>query len=559
MTVTHEVLNQAPPLTGFSTADEPALLEALRREGAGAEGRREVRELGALAGTEEVREQARMAEERPPRLHTHDRYGHRVDEVEFHPAWHQLMTVAVERGLHAAPWAETRSDAHLVRAAKFYVWSQAEPGHGCPVSMTNAAIPALRAQPELAARYEPLLTARTYDYGLRPPLGKSGLIAGMSMTEKQGGSDVRANTTTAVPAGDGTYLLTGHKWFTSAPMSDIFLTLARTEEGLGCFLLPRVLPDGSRNRLYLQRLKDKLGNRSNASSELEYDRAVGWQVGELGRGVRTIVEMVNMTRMDCVIGSAAVMRSGLRQAMHHAAHRRAFGRELVDQPLMRSVLADLAIESEAATTLAMRLAASLDRALAGDESEALLRRIGLAVGKYWVCKRGSAHAAETLECLGGNGYVEESGMPRVYREAPLLSIWEGSGNVAALDVLRALAKEPATLDAFFAEVDAAAGADRRLDEAVARLRRTLPELADPERAQLLARSLAERMALALQGSLLVRHGHPAVADAFCASRLGGEWDHAFGTLPPGTDLGPILERARARRPEETVAPAVATA
>ncbi|MFG2888788.1 acyl-CoA dehydrogenase family protein [Streptomyces sp. NPDC048248] len=543
MTVTHEVVNQAPPLTGFSTADEPALLEALRREGAGW-GEPEVAELGALAGSAAVQDQARWAEEQPPRLRTHDRFGHRVDEVEFHPAWHQLMTVAVEHGLHAAPWVDDRPGAHLVRAAKFYVWSQAEAGHGCPVSMTYAAVPALRAAPDLAARYEPLLASRTYDFGLRAPLSKAGLIAGMSMTEKQGGSDVRANTTRAVPAGDGTYRITGHKWFTSAPMSDVFLALAQTEEGLSCFLLPRVLPDGSLNGMRLMRLKDKLGNRSNASSEIEYDQAVAWPVGEPGRGVRTIVEMVNMTRLDCVLGSAAGMRAGLRQALHHTSHRRAFGRELDRQPLMRSVLADLAVESEAATLLGMRLAAAVDRSQAGDSAEGALRRLALAAGKYWVCKRGSTHAAEALECLGGNGYVEESGMPRLYREAPLLSIWEGSGNVAALDVLRALSKEPAALEAFLAEVETAAGADRRLDAAVAGVRKMLGGLADPERAQLMARSLAERMALVLQGSLLVRFSHPAVADAFCASRLDGDWGNAFGTLPAGADLAAILERAR---------------
>ncbi|MER0484089.1 acyl-CoA dehydrogenase family protein [Streptomyces sp. Edi2] len=552
MTVTHEVVNQAPPLTGFSTADEPALREALVRDGA-EWGTREVAELGALAGSAAVQDQARWAEEQPPRLHTHDRFGHRIDEVAFHPAWHQLMTVAVEHGLHAAPWADDRPGAHLVRAAKFYVWSQAEAGHGCPVSMTYAAVPALRAAPELAAQYEPLLAARSYDFGLRAPLTKSGLIAGMSMTEKQGGSDVRANTTRAVPAGDGTYRLTGHKWFTSAPMSDVFLALAQTAEGLGCFLVPRVLPDGTLNGMRLMRLKDKLGNRSNASSEIEYDEAVAWPVGEPGRGVRTIVEMVNMTRLDCVLGSAAGMRAGLRQALHHTAHRQAFGRELDRQPLMRSVLADLAVESEAATVLGMRLATAVDRSLAGDAGETALRRLALAAGKYWVCKRGSTHAAEALECLGGNGYVEDSGMPRLYREAPLLSIWEGSGNVAALDVLRALGKEPAALDAFFAEVETAAGADRRLDAAVAGVRKMLGGLTDPERAQLMARSLAERMALVLQGSLLVRYSHPAVADAFCASRLDGEWGNAFGTLPAGADLTAILERTRSATPDAAAA------
>ncbi|MFI2076536.1 acyl-CoA dehydrogenase family protein [Streptomyces triculaminicus] len=543
MSPTHDVFNQAPPLTGFSTADDPALLEALRRDG-GDWGEAEVRELGARAGSPEVQDWARMAEANPPVLHTHDRFGHRLDEVEFHPAWHQLMAAAVESGQHAAPWAEARPGGHLVRAAKFYAWAQAEAGHGCPVSMTYAAVPALRAQPELAAAYEPLLASRTYDYGLRPPLGKRGLIAGMSMTEKQGGSDVRANTTTAVPAGDDSYVITGHKWFTSAPMSDVFLVLAQTEQGLTCFLMPRVLPDGTRNAIRLQRLKDKLGNRSNASSEVEYEQAVAWPVGEPGRGVRTIVEMVNMTRLDCVIGSAAGMRAGLRQALHHTAHRRAFGAELIDQPLMRNVLADLAVESEAATVLAMRLAAALDRSEAGDAAEAALRRLGLAAGKYWVCKRGSAHAAEALECLGGNGYVEDSGMPRLYREAPLLSIWEGSGNVAALDVLRVLAKEPDALEAYFAEVGLAAGADPRLDAAAAHLRDLLGTLSDPRQAQLAARRVAERLTLVLQGSLLVRHSTPAVADAFCASRLGGDWGQAFGTLPGGTDLGAVLERAR---------------
>ncbi|MDT3397887.1 acyl-CoA dehydrogenase family protein [Streptomyces sp. B1866] len=546
MSPTHEVLNQAPPLTGFSTADEPALLEALRRDG-GAWGEQEVRRLGERAGSAEVREWARLAEEHPPVLHTHDGYGHRVDEVEYHPAYHQLMAAAVGSGQHAAPWAEERPGAHLVRAAKFYVFAQAEPGHGCPVSMTYAAVPALRAEPELAAAYEPLLASRDYDFGLRPPLGKRGLVAGMSMTEKQGGSDVRAGTTRAVPESDGTYLLTGHKWFTSAPMSDVFLTLAQAPEGLTCFLVPRVLPDGTRNPMRLMRLKNKLGNRSNASAEIEYEQAVAWRVGEPGRGVRTIVEMVNMTRLDCVLGSAAGMRAGLRQALHHAAHRRAFGAELIDQPAMRGVLADLAVESEAATVLGLRLAAALDRARAGDASEAAFRRLALAAGKYWVCKRGSVHAAEALECLGGNGYVEDSGMPRIYREAPVLSIWEGSGTVAALDVLRVLGREHGALDAVLAEVDAAAGADARLDAAAARLRGLLPELADPGRAQLLARRLAEQITLLVQGSLLVRHSHPAVADAFCATRLGGDWGHAFGTLPPGADLGPILERARLKQ------------
>jgi len=540
MPATHVVSNQVPPLVGHDVAADPALLEGLHRHGASwAEA--EVHELGQLAGSEQAQEWGRLANAHPPVLHTHDRYGNRVDEVEYHPVYHDLMTVAVEHGMHAAPWRDERPGAHVARAARFYTWAQVDAGHGCPISMTYAAVPALRHNPELAARYEPLLAARAYDPGLRAPDTKRGLTAGMSMTEKQGGSDVRANTTRAVRQSDGSYLLTGHKWFTSAPMCDLFLVLAQAPGGLSCFLLPRVLPDGTRNHMHLQRLKDKLGNKSNASSEVEYDEAVAWLVGEEGHGVRTIIQMVNMTRLDCVLAGAAGMRAGLVQAVHHATHRQAFGDYLVDTPLMRNVLADLALESEAATTLAMRLAAATDNAFAGDESEAAFRRLGLAVSKYWVCKRASAHAAEALECLGGNGYVEESGMPRLYREAPLISIWEGSGNVAALDVLRAMAS--GGTEAFMAEVDSAAGADRRLDAAVAALRVSFGELAaDPVAAQAGARRVVERMALVLQGSLLVRHGHPAVADAFCASRLGGDWGVAFGTLPSGVDTASIVAR-----------------
>ncbi|HET9137816.1 acyl-CoA dehydrogenase family protein [Actinophytocola sp.] len=537
---THEVTNQVPPLAGHDVAADPALLEGLRREGAGwAEP--ELHELGALAGSEQAQDWGRLAHAYPPVLRTHDRFGHRIDEVEFHQSWHDLMTVAVSHGIHAAPWRDGRAGAHVARAAKMYVWGQVEPGHTCPISMTYAAVPALRHNPELAASLEPLLAAPEYDYGLRAPATKRGLIAGMSMTEKQGGSDVRANTTTARPAGDGTYLLTGHKWFTSAPMSDVFLTLAQAPGGLSCFLLPRVRPDGTRNSLFLQRLKDKLGNRSNASAEIEYEDAVGWLVGEEGRGVRTIIEMVNMTRLDCVLGSAAGMRHGLVAAAHHATHRSAFGTRLIDAPLMTNVLADLAIESEAATTVAMRLAGATDRAIAGDAAEEAFRRLALAVTKYWVCKRGPAHAAEALECLGGNGYIEDSGMPRLYREAPLMSIWEGSGNVAALDALRAMARQPESVEAFFTELSHAAGADHRLDDAVANLHK---ELADTSAIELRARRLVESMALVLQGSLLVRHAPPAVADAFCASRLGGDWGVAFGTLPAGTSTGEILERVR---------------
>ena len=538
MPATHEVTNQVPILVGHDVAEDPALLESLRREGGGwAE--EDVHALGKLAGGEQAQEWGRVVNENPPKLRTHDRFGNRIDEVEFHPYWHDLMNVAVSNGIHAAPWQDDRAGAHVARAAKMYVWSQVEAGHTCPISMTYAAVPALRHNAELAARYEPLLASGVYDYGLREPSTKRGLIAGMSMTEKQGGSDVRANTTTAVPSGDGSYVLTGHKWFTSAPMSDMFLTLAQAPAGLSCFLLPRVLPDGTRNKIALQRLKDKLGNRSNASAEIEYDGAVGWLIGEEGRGVRTIIDMVNITRLDCVLGSASGMRYGVVRAAHHATHRSAFGSPLVEQPLMTNVLADLAIESEAASTVAMRLAGATDRAAAGNAQEEAFRRTALAVTKYWVCKRAPAHAAEALECLGGNGYVEESQMPRLYREAPLSSIWEGSGNVAALDALRAMGKQPESVEAFFMEVGQAIGADSRLDDAMARLHK---EVSNRDDMEYRARRVVESMALILQGSLLVRHAPHAVADAFCASRFGGDWGVAFGTLPPGVDTASIIAR-----------------
>ncbi|MGI9085630.1 MAG: acyl-CoA dehydrogenase family protein [Aeromicrobium sp.] len=538
MTTTHEVFNQVPPLVGHDTAADPALLEGVEREGA-AWALDEIHKLGRLAGSAEAQEWGRVAERDKPILHTHDRYGHRADEVEYTPVYHQMMETAVSHGLHGAPWADDRPGAHVARAAKVMVWN-VDAGHTCPISMTYAVVPALRANPGLAATFEPLLTNREYDVGLRDPATKRGLIAGMSMTEKQGGSDVRANATTATPQAGGTYTLVGHKWFTSAPMSDLFLTLAQAPGGLSCFLVPRVLPGGELNPMRLMRLKDKLGNRSNASSEIEYDGAVGWLVGEEGRGVRTIVEMVNMTRLDCVIGAASGMRTALMHATHHARHRSAFGKLLIDQPLMRNVLADLTIESEATATVMMRLAGANDRAVHGDESEAALRRIGLAVTKYYACKRAPVAAGEALECLGGNGYIEDSGLPRIYRELPLLSIWEGSGNVAALDALRAIAKEPHTLDAFFVEAELAAGVDARYDDALARVKKELTSFDDIE---LRARRIVEQMALVLQGSQVVRHSPPAVADAFCASRLGRDWGGAFGTLPPGLDLGPILDRA----------------
>ena len=538
MPATHEVFNQAPPLIDYDVADDPALLDALAREEAGW-ALDDVRALGQLAGSAQAREWGRLANEHSPRLHTHDRFGNRIDEVEFHPAWHSLMQVAVEHGLHAAPWASARVGAHVARAAGFYVWGSTDAGHTCPISMTYACVPALRHSPGLSAQYEPLLTATEYDPGLRPPLGKRGLLAGMSMTEKQGGSDVRANTTRAVTAGDGSYRLTGHKWFTSAPMNDLFLVLAQSADGAGlsCFLLPRMNPDGSHNDVSFPRLKDKLGNRSNASAEVEYGEASAWLVGAEGRGVQTIIDMVNMTRLDCVLGTATGMRSAAAAAAHHCHYRSAFGRLLVDQPAMANVLADLAIESEAATVVAFRLAGATDRAARGSASESAFRRLALAATKYWVCKRAPGHAAEALECLGGNGYVEDSGLPRLYREAPLASIWEGSGNVAALDVVRVLARSPSSVSALLDELSLAAGADQRLDDAIDRLRK---DLADPSEQH--ARRLAEAIALCLQGALLARHAPPAVADAFCASRLGGDWGNVYGTLPSSLDFASIIER-----------------
>ena len=538
MSDTHVVTNQVPTLLEHNPATSPVLMEALVREG-GQWGVDEVFELGALSGSATAIRWGELADRNRPVLHTHDRYGYRVDEVEYDPAYHELMTVAIGHGLHAAPWADDREGAHVVRAAKNSVWT-VEPGHLCPISMTYAVVPALRSNPDLAKLYEPLLTSRKYDPVLRVPATKVGVTAGMSMTEKQGGSDVRAGTTAATPNADGTYSLTGHKWFTSAPMSDIFLVLAQAPGGLSCYFLPRVLPDGTRNRMFLQRLKDKLGNHANASSEVEYDGATAWLVGEEGRGVATIIEMVNLTRLDCTLGSATSMRSGLTRAIHHAQHRKAFGQYLIDQPLMRNVLADLAVEAEAATMVAMRMAGATDKAVRGDERETLLRRIGLAASKYWVCKRATPHAAEAMECLGGNGYAEESGMPRLYREAPLMGIWEGSGNVSALDTLRAMATRPECVEVFFDELSLSGGQDVRLDTHTDRLK---SQLADLESIQYRARAIAENICLALQGSLLVRHGHPAVAEAFLATRLGGQWGGAFGTMPTGLDLAPILERA----------------
>jgi putative acyl-CoA dehydrogenase len=547
---THTVFNQPPPLEGVDVfASNTALVEGVQREGAGWVLER-ASELGRLIGGEPQQQWGRLANENKPVLRTHDRFGNRIDEVEFHPAWHKLMTLGVEHELHSLPWTSDEPFAHTARAALYMTAMQAEAGFCCPITMTFAAIPALRAQPELAAEWEPLLTARTYDPRLIAASEKGSAIAGMAMTEKQGGSDVRANTTVARALNGGgagaEYELHGHKWFCSAPMSDVFLVLAQTDEGVSCFLLPRILPDGNRNEFHIQRLKDKLGNHSNASSEIELHGAWARMVGEPGRGVPTIIEMVGHTRLDCVIGAAAGMRSGVASATHHASYRQAFGKTLIDQPLMRNVLADLCVESEATTALAMRLSRAYDEAHAdaqegaNDTDAQLFKRLATAVGKYWTCKRAPNHAFESLECFGGNGYVEESGMPRLYREAPLASIWEGSGNVMSLDVLRALTRAPRALEVFLDEVRQAQGADARLDRRVTELE---GQFSDPSTLETRARRVVESMALCLQGSLLVRHAPAAVADAFCASRLGGEGGLEYGTLPAGSDFEAIIARS----------------
>ena len=534
---THVVTNQVPPLENYNPATSPVLNEALIREG-GEWGLDEVTELGALSGTAQAQRWGELADRNQPILRTHDRYGHRIDEVEYGPAYHELMKVAIGHGLHAAPWADERPGSHVVRAAKTSVWTP-EPGHICPISMTYAVVPALRNNPELSAVYEPLLTSREYDPELKVPATKAGITAGMSMTEKQGGSDVRAGTTQAAPNTDGSYVLTGHKWFTSAPMCDVFLVLAQAPDGLSCFLLPRFTPDGERNHGFrLQRLKDKLGNRSNASAELELDRAAAWLVGEEGRGIRTIIEMVNHTRLDCVVGSVGLMRQAVAQAGWHAAHRQAFGARLADKPLMQNVLADLEIEVEAATHMMLRLSGAFDRA-AADPREAAFRRIATPVAKYWVTKRCSEVVREALECLGGNGYVEESIMPRLYRESPLNAIWEGSGNVIALDALRAITGEPEAVEVFLEELRP--DVDPSLSSRIGGLRDELA--AGPGQPEAGARRLVEQLARVWAASLLVEGDHPPVADAYLASRIAGDHGALFGTLPSGLPLAAISARS----------------
>ena len=517
--------NQPPPLEGYDLFSENRpLVEALRREGA--VGEEQCAAFGRLCGGEPL-ELGRLANEHLPILRTHDRFGERIDEVEFHPAWHELLALGVGHGLHSA------AGGHVARAARFMTLAYAEAGVGCPLSMTFASVPALRAAaPGLADEWTPLLGSTTYDPDLRPHLDKAGALCGMAMTERQGGSDVRANETRAEPSGD-VYLLTGDKWFCSAPMSDAFLVLAQAPDGLTCFLLPRILDDGTRNGFRIDRLKDKLGNRSNASAEIRLVDAVAHRVGDEGRGVATIIEMVVHTRLDCVLGSTALVRRAVAEATHHAAHRAAFGRLLSEQPLMQNVLADLCLDSEAATTTAMRLARAFD------EGDHAFRRLATAVAKFWVCKSAPPLVAEALECLGGNGYVEESSLPRLYRESPVNSVWEGSGNVNCLDVLRALGREPESREAFMTELEHARGANHHLDDAITRLDDELDAAEETT-----ARRLVERLALALQASLLVRHASAEVADAFCATRLGGEGGRAYGTLPPGVDAAAIVDRHR---------------
>ena len=527
---THEVLNQVPPLQDYNLFEQDRVLrEAVERE-AGDWGLEQLTEFGGVVGGRPL-QLGVLADRNPPILRTHDRYGRRIDQVDFHPAWTELLQLGIRAGVPSLPWREPRPGSHAVRGALLLLLSQAEAGVMCPLSMTYASIPSLRRSSELAAEWEP----RILD-----PNRETGALIGMAMTEKQGGSDVRANTTRAEPLGGSTYEINGHKWFCSHPVSDAFLVLAQAPGGLSCFLLPRELPDGSRNGFHIQRLKDKLGTRALASAEVEFDAATAWLIGEEGRGVSTIIDMVNHTRLDCVLGSAAGMRKGVAEATHHAAHRSTFGKLLIEQPLMQNVLADLCVESEAATQLAIRLARAYDPG-----EDVAFRRLATAVAKYWICKRATPHAAEALECLGGNGYVEEFPLARLLRDSPLNSIWEGSGNVIALDVLRGLSRNPAAFDAVMAEVDLARGSDDRLDAASDDARREIFELAaNPNTAQYAARRQVERLAIVLQGSLLVRHSPSQVAEAFLATRVAGDHGRAFGTLPTGIDCEAIIDRHR---------------
>jgi len=534
---THAVINQPPPFCDVNlyTSDR-ALESAVEREGGGW-AKSDLQAYGSLMGSARVYELGRQANRHAPELKTHDRFGHRIDEVEYHPAWHEVMRIQMEHEVHNLPWRQRRPGAHVARLAKHYILSQVEAGSACPITMTFASLPALEHEPRVLAEWKPRLLGKEYDPSSVPADRKSAVLIGMAMTEKQGGSDVRANTTQARPLGDGDYELLGHKWFCSAPMCDAFLTLAHTEKGLTCFLVPRWRPDRTRNPFRIQRLKDKVGNRSNASGEIEYAGTWARRVGEEGRGVRTILEMVHHTRLDCISGSAGIMRQALAQALHHVRHRSAFGRRLIDQPLMRNVATDLALEVEGAVAVLFRLARAYDRS-GEDEGERVFARIGTAVAKYWVCKRTPGMVYESMECLGGNGYVEESILPRLYREAPVNAIWEGSGNVICLDVLRALAKEPGSLEALLAEIRA--GDDPRLEACATRITK---QLAASEVVELGARRIVGEMARGLQASLLARTAPSAIAEAFLASRCDGDAGPVFGELPVDTDCRAVLERA----------------
>ena len=543
---THEVVNVGRELVDYDLyREDKALVEAVQREGAGWADAA-LGAFGRLAGSAEYLELGVQANQNPPVLDTHDRFGRRIDLVRYHPAYHQLMRTAIEHGLHASPWTDPRPGAHVARAAQFYLQTQAEAGHCCPVTMTFASVPTLRTTPALAAAWEPKITACRYDPRNVRGGDKAGLTIGMAMTEKQGGSDVRANSTRAWPlgaaAGPGAaYELVGHKYFVSAPMCDAFLTLAQTSRGLTCFLLPRWRPDGTKNPMQVVRLKRKMGNVSNASSETELRGALAWMVGEEGRGVRTIIEMVASTRFTCMAGSAGGQRAALAHATHHCTVRSAFGRVLAEQPLMRNVLADLALEVEGSVALTMRVGRAMDHR--DDPHEDALVRLVTAVGKYWICKRTPVHAAEAMECIGGSGVMEDGPFPRLLRESPVNAIWEGSGNVQCLDVLRAMGRQPAVVDAFFAELAKARGGHAALDRWTDALRGEFTDLADVEYR---ARGIVDRMALAIQASLLVRHAPAAVADGFCASRLQGEGHRQFGTLPRGVDCAAIVARATPR-------------
>jgi putative acyl-CoA dehydrogenase len=542
VTATVQDANQAPPYEGRNLyLSDRVLQEAVAREGAEWAGPR-LTTWGARLGSAQTLALAVRANRYGPELSTHDRFGNRVDEVVFDPAWHELMRLAMNEGEHAEPWTDPRPGAQVARAAAYLMHAEVENGTQCPLTMTYAGIPVLRrhaeAVPALANTWLPRLLARNYDPRSARVGDKTAALLGMGMTERQGGSDVRTNTTQAARHADGTYRLTGHKWFFSAPMCDAHLVLAQAEHGLSCFFLPRFLDDGTRNAVRIQRLKDKLGNRSNASSEVEFDAATAWLLGDEGRGVAVIIEMVRHTRLDCTIGSAGLIRAAVAQALHHTAHRSAFGKLLVEQPLMRSVLADLALESEAATTLALRLARAFDAG--ADTADAALARLATPALKYWVCKRAPAVVAEAMEVLGGNGYVEESVLPRLYREAPLNSIWEGSGNVMCLDVQRAAQREPAAVDALFAELAHARGADARLDRHVIALMASFAG----ESSEANARRQAGNVSLALAAAQLVRSAPGAIADAYCASRLGDSGAGALGTLAPTADYAAIITRAQ---------------